>query len=84
MKEKGFFKLRNSIALHNLRLSKRDLVELELEKKASTVHNSVSLQLHFQAEKELVAQKKHLTQVLDPNIDESPQLGPPEKRDERA
>ena len=60
------------MALHNLRLSKRDLAELELEKNNSKVRDSVSLLQHFQTEKELVALKKHLSQVSVPDMDVSP------------
>ena len=60
------------MALHNLRLSKRDLAELELEKNNSKVRDSVSLLQHFQAEKELVVLKKHRSQVSVPDMDVSP------------
>jgi hypothetical protein len=54
-KQIGSIQARNSIALHNLRLSKRDVEELELEKKHPTVKNSASLQQLFEAEKNIAA-----------------------------
>ena len=83
-KQNGLIRARNSIALHNLRLSGRDMAELELEKKHPTVKNSASLQQLFEAEKKIAAKKKHRTQDLTPEIDLSPQLGPPEKLQERV